>query len=229
MKMMFLNIAHGMTGKIIEDFVGKEMDKIDMFCLEEADEEIRNKIRKMSNGKFTENHEDKNVELGKNRFYLTTLVRKKWKLMHSETIGKTDRDIGMGLICWINVNDELLRVVNVHGVPLPGDKLDNEARLKQSKKIIDRLESENGPVIIGGDFNLEPLTESVEMFEKNGYKNLIKDNKVKTTRNRLAWERFPDNPQYYADYVFINDKVKLKKFEVIENEVSDHLPLVIEI
>lgn len=67
------------------------------------------------------------------------------------------------------------------------------------------------------------------MFEKNGYKDLIKDYKIPTTRNKVAWKMYPDNPQLYSDYVFVSSGIEVKSFSVIENEISDHLPLILEI
>jgi endonuclease/exonuclease/phosphatase family metal-dependent hydrolase len=66
------------------------------------------------------------------------------------------------------------------------------------------------------------------MFEENGYIDHIKENNIPTTRNRHSWDRYP-NKQYYADYAFTSPEVKVNHFEVIENEASDHLPLVLDI
>jgi hypothetical protein len=66
------------------------------------------------------------------------------------------------------------------------------------------------------------------MFKNNGYKNLIGDYQIITTRNNLAWSLYPDK-QYFADYVFASPEIKVKSFEVPNNEVSDHLPLILEI
>ena len=68
----------------------------------------------------------------------------------------------------------------------PGHKLDTPVRLRQSKLILDFLKDKVGSKIIGGDFNLLPETRSVEMFEKAGYRNLIKEFGIKNTRNKFA-------------------------------------------
>jgi endonuclease/exonuclease/phosphatase family metal-dependent hydrolase len=87
----------------------------------------------------------------------------------------------------------------------------------------------DGEKIIGGDFNLNKNTESVKMFEKNGYRNLIEEFGIEVTRNHLIWDLYPENIQFWADYLFVSPEVKVKSFEVPKNEVSDHLPQVLVI
>ena len=54
-----------------------------------------------------------------------------------------------------------------------------------------------GPKIIGGDFNLNPDTESIKMFEEAGYKNLIKDFKIENTRNEISWREFKEIKDFH--------------------------------
>ena len=122
---------------------------------------------------------------------------------------------------------ENANILNIHGKSLPGSKLDTPARIKQSKTIINFLKDKNGPKIIGGDFNLMPDTKSVAMFEKAGYRNLIKEFGIKNTRNKLSWKQY-NNIQHFADYVFVSSDVKVNKFEVPYMEISDHLPQIME-
>jgi endonuclease/exonuclease/phosphatase family metal-dependent hydrolase len=114
------------------------------------------------------------------------------------------------------------------GQPKPGTKLDTKEREEASKRIIDFMKEKSGEKIIGGDFNLLPNTQSILAFENSGYKNLIKEFNIKTTRNNNAWKHYEDK-QLFADYVFVSKNLKIKKFEVIENEISDHLPLILTI
>jgi len=94
------------------------------------------------------------------------------------------------------------------------------------------MKGASGPQIVIGDFNLLPDTESIKKFEVYGYQNLIEDFAIKSTRNRIAWEQFKNEPgfvkQHYADYCFVSKDVKVKKFTVPNIEVSDHLPLILE-
>lgn len=120
-----------------------------------------------------------------------------------------------------------LTILNVHGISLPGDKLDTEARLKQSQAINDFLKSVGGPKIVCGDFNLMPETESVKMLEKN-MKNLIKEFGITETRGEINHRKYPADPQHFADYIFVSPEIKVKSLEVPRVLISDHLPLILE-
>ena len=58
-----------------------------------------------------------------------------------------------------------LLVGNYHGIARPGSKLDNDERLEQSRAIRRALDAHDGPVVLIGDFNLLPDTESVRLLE----------------------------------------------------------------
>jgi endonuclease/exonuclease/phosphatase family metal-dependent hydrolase len=138
-------------------------------------------------------------------------------------------DTGLGIYTQVGDGAGKMHICNLHGIAKPGDKLDTPQRLRQSKALIDFFDSLDGRKIIGGDFNLSPDTDSIRSFEEHGYINLIKEFGIRTTRNRLAWELYPDNKQYHSDYVLISPDVKVRAFEVPNNEVSDHLPLILDV
>ncbi len=144
----------------------------------------------------------------------------------------TPSDTGFASYITFKYEGKTINLLNVHGKAQPGHKNDTPARLKQSEKIINFFSDMKGPKIIGGDFNLEFNTKSVKMFEEAGYKNLIKDFGIKTTRNELSWKQFRNTPgfvqQYYADFCFVSPEVRVKSFEVPYNEISDHLPLILD-
>lgn len=74
-----------------------------------------------------------------------------------------------------------------------------------------------------------PQAESIRMFEKNNYRDLIKDFHITTTRNRIALDKYPGNERLFSDYVFVSSGVSVKGFLVPDVEISDHLPLLVEI
>jgi hypothetical protein len=144
----------------------------------------------------------------------------------------TTNDVGFASYIILKKSGKTINLLDVHGKVLPGDKNDTPIRLKQSETIIDFMKDKEGSKIIGGDFNLNPDTKSVAMFEEAGYRNLIKDFDIKNTRNEISWKQFQDDPgyikQYFADYVFVSKDVKVNKFEVRYMEISDHLPLILD-
>jgi len=142
---------------------------------------------------------------------------------------KSPATTGFASYVVVKTNGKNVNIVNVHGKSIPGHKLDTPARLKQSETIIEFLKDKNGLTIIGGDFNLMPNTKSITLLEEAGYRNLIHDFDIKETRNRLSWMQFPTHEkQHFADYVFVSKDVKVNKFEVPYNEISDHLPQILD-
>lgn len=120
-----------------------------------------------------------------------------------------------------------LAIINFHGIAEPGDKLDTPERIGQSNLLAQIWKSlGEGAKILTGDFNLMPQTESVSILENCG-RNLIKDFGIQSTRNKISWERF-SNKQSFADYCFVSPDVKVKSFAVPYNEISDHLPMILE-
>ncbi|MFA5947253.1 MAG: endonuclease/exonuclease/phosphatase family protein [Patescibacteria group bacterium] len=135
----------------------------------------------------------------------------------------------------IPFGDTMLTICNVHGNSEPANKLDSPARLLQSKKIIDTLAHFKGEKMVMGDFNLFPDTESIKMFEPAGYKNLIKEYEIATTRGSHMRKLHPqfEHGKYgfqdFADYTFVTPGINVKSFEVPDEPISDHLPMIIKI
>jgi endonuclease/exonuclease/phosphatase family metal-dependent hydrolase len=144
----------------------------------------------------------------------------------------TTKDAGFASYITFKYGSKAINLLNIHGKANPGHKKDTPARLRQSEKIINFFANKSGPKIIGGDFNLNPDTKSVKMFEEARYRNLIKEFGIKSTRNTLAWEKYKNVPgyfkQYFADFCFVSPEVKVNSFEVPDVEVSDHLPMILD-
>jgi endonuclease/exonuclease/phosphatase family metal-dependent hydrolase len=136
---------------------------------------------------------------------------------------------GLATYIQTTIHGEHWYICNMHGHPKPVDKLDTTDRISQSQQLIDFFAGLPGQKIIGGDFNLDPTTQSVKVFSQAGYKDLISDFGITSTRNEVAWASYPDNKQHFADYVFVSPGVQVKNFEVPYNEVSDHLPQILEV
>jgi len=225
MRIIFLNVWQGEAGEVIWDFINKEKENTDVFVFMETSDDFKNKCGNILNNFY---HVEALKQANDNEYLLATYVNKDIKILKSNTILENDFNIGYGLYTKVLINNKILNLMNVHGAPQPGDKLDNPKRIEQSNKIIDFMAKTEGLKIVGGDFNLESETDSVKMFEKNGYKNLISEYKIQTTRNNLAWEKY-EIKQFFADYVFVSPDLNIKSFEVPAIEVSDHLPLILEI
>lgn len=116
-----------------------------------------------------------------------------------------------------------LLVSNLHGYWAPeSNKIDTPERLEQSQIIRQFLDQFNGPKILGGDFNLLPGTKSMEFLDQ-GMINLISLHNITSTRSYHYTK-----PQKYADYILISPDIKVESFQVLEDVVSNHLPLRLE-
>ena len=236
MRIIFLNIWHGMLWKGLKDFIQEQSKDTDIFCFLEVDPRLQSKLVKIlpkfdfyyskgiKTGYLEGIYEGRSIFVNKD---LKILKGKKVKLFNTYKF-----DAGGMIYLELTINNNKLTLGCVHGKARPGTKLDTPIRIKQSQKIIEFFRDKSGPKIIGGDFNLNPDTKSVAMFEKVGYKNLVKEHGIKNTRNKISWSNFSNDPnfvkQYFADYCFVSKEVKVKKFEVPYNEISDHLPLILD-
>jgi len=256
MKLVFLNIWGGRMFEPLMDFIKKESVNTDIFCLQEV---FDSRISTVFEGSRTDMFRKLKAALSDFEVYYEPVSgRKITDLLKKTTIpvrygvaifvrkSITVKSSGSVLI-WNDSNDkeegdkdfnyirfenkeQFFTVCNVHGKAFPGHKLDTDIRLAQSKKIIDFAKQEKGKVIIGGDFNLLPQAKSITMFEEAGFKNLISEFKITSTRSELNYSKFkPEERQYFADYVFVSPGVTVKNFRAPNVEISDHLPLILEV
>jgi endonuclease/exonuclease/phosphatase family metal-dependent hydrolase len=228
MKIIFLNVWNAKMREPLADFIREQARDTDVFCLQEVYGRARRLLGGLLPG-YRRATALKYVTL-RDPFAQATYVRAGLEAGEPAALcERQPRRCGLGICTPVRLGRATVSIVNVHGLAQPGDKRDNPERLAQSRGIIEFCAALPGPKIIGGDFNLMPDTESLRMFAKNGYRDLVADFKVPTTRNRLAWVNYPGKEQYYSDYVFASPELKIKTFAVPRNEISDHLPLIIEI
>lgn len=131
---------------------------------------------------------------------------------------------------WASIStgeEPAVMIANVRGLWNGEGKGDSPERLEQSKKICTLLEEWRGrgiPVLLGGDLNLHPNTESLRMIGK-GMHNLILERGITNTRSS-----YYKKAERYADYVFVSPSLyqRLRRFEVLKEEVSDHLAVLVE-
>jgi endonuclease/exonuclease/phosphatase family metal-dependent hydrolase len=121
------------------------------------------------------------------------------------------------------IEDKKLLIANVHLTHRPEGKQDSERRERQSEMIISFLNIFDCPKILCGDFNLLPDTKSIQMIERAGMRNLIKEYNITSTRTELY-----KKPLRLADYVFVSPEIKINSFTVLPDVISDHSPLFID-
>jgi endonuclease/exonuclease/phosphatase family metal-dependent hydrolase len=228
-KIIFLNCWEGKLLEPLKQFIEIQKADTDVFCLQEAPsnvqtafDEVLKSYSKVSAERARSGAPGKDFAPAQ-----VTYIRAGIEVVSSSQVSDAS-DSGLGLYTELSVGTKPVHLLNLHGIPHPG-KLDTPARIKQSQTFIDFFKNKVGTRIIGGDLNVLPETQSVQMFENSGYRDLINEYGIKTTRNRLVWERFPDNPLYYSDYIFMDRNTTVRNFTVPDMEISDHLPLILEI
>lgn len=135
-----------------------------------------------------------------------------------------------GLVLWnrllqyvtIPYGNTTVTIFNLHGLYTGGGKDDESLRLEQSKRIRKFMNEHLGEKILCGDFNLNPNTESLAILEES-MRNLIKENNVTCTRSH-----YYEKPGKFADYILVSPGISVKNFQVLQDVVSDHLPLMLE-
>jgi endonuclease/exonuclease/phosphatase family metal-dependent hydrolase len=121
----------------------------------------------------------------------------------------------------IELNGKTLHVLNHHGHHIHQHKNGDDETMRQCKLIADYVSKLEGAVILTGDFNLAPHSESLEQLN-DVLRNLSIEYKLKTTRNELTYKT------EVCDFIFVNDKVKVNAFEASDKLISDHKALVLE-
>ncbi len=120
-----------------------------------------------------------------------------------------------------------LTIANFHGIWAGHGvgKGDTPERIAQSERVVAALKARTGELVLGGDFNLNPDTRSLELIEQGlGLRNLIREYDIRSTRTSLYTK-----PGTYADYMFVSPGVQVRSFCVLPDVVSDHAPLLLEV
>lgn len=227
MKFVFLNVWGEEMRDELVPYLKNQATDTDVFCFQESTDSMKlscantlDDFQEISDYKYLSDVDS---------FPISIFVKNGIELISSGTLFASDMTVGLALYAEIKVGNNRTYVCNVFGRSRPSEKLDNPDRLRFSRQLIEFFKDKDTPVIIGGDFNLGITTKSIDMFTQHSYRNLITEFNIKTTRNHLIWDRYPDNKMLYSDYVFLNDKTQLTSFEVEDSEVSDHLPMILQI
>jgi len=252
MNLISLNIWGGRIHEPLLDFLNKQKETTDIFCFQEV---YKSDSDRLKDGEVYVNvyqdlintlpdyvgyflpTEDMWAESGPTDYPLeyglaifikkdievikcqNNFVHKYWKAERS--------DIGYSAaraVQYLNFifNNKNYTVLNFHGLHNGLGKGDCEERLVQANNIRSILDKAEGRKLICGDFNMLPETDSIKIIEGD-MRNLIKENNVTSTRSSYYKKELR-----FADYIIIDKEMEVKDFQVLEDEVSDHLPLYLE-
>lgn len=249
MKLVSLNIWGGIVFEPLLEFIDRHSSDTDIFCFQEvlfSEEtktlpdtkahlnifvELKKKLSDFS--VFTRPTESKYFQfelLGEAEMGEAIFVRKSLSVKESggfltysgEVEGMTLGAKATGNFQWVKIDN--LVIGSIHGIwQRDTGKNDTPARIAQSQSLVDFSTKINGMKIFCGDFNLDLNTKSISMLEA-GMRNLIKENKVLSTRSSL----YSKGDSKFADYVFVSPGIIVNDFRVLEDVVSDHLPLQLD-
>lgn len=114
-------------------------------------------------------------------------------------------------------------VINLHGLWNGQGKTDSPERLEQFRKVKAFVKAIRGATIVCGDLNILPTTQSLALLEED-LRNLIKVYGITSTRTR--WYPHADG---FADYVLVSPDVFIEAFQVLDEDISDHTPLLVTV
>lgn len=227
MKILFLNTWHGTLRDALLEFIKAHVADTDIFCFQEASEPVQNLCADVLKGFHVLLANSYEHEHG--RYNQAIYVRKDIDIVASDVLFVGEPNTGLAAYVQLQRGLEQVHLCNVHGTSRPTDKRDTPGRYRFTRGVVEYLQDKKGAKIVGGDINVFPENKCLQVFETNGYRDLIRGYGVTNTRNHYVWDRYPQNPrQYYSDYAFVSSDVRVNSFTVPDVEVSDHLPLLLD-
>lgn len=134
-------------------------------------------------------------------------------------------DMVSGRCQWVKLKEDggEIIILNLHGLWQRNSmKKDTPERIEQSKKIKEFLSEHNGKKILCGDFNIINDGNAMALLEEDMI-NLIKKHNVTSTRSSY----YPKEEKF-ADYILVSPSINVDDFQVLSDEISDHLALMVE-
>ncbi len=134
--------------------------------------------------------------------------------------------------CTAEIGNAKKLAISTHQGYLPQlhhEEENNDITVASMQKAIDGLNSLDHPLIFCGDLNSHPETPPIKLLEKEtGLKNLVTENNVKSTLSEAHRAPEHERNSVVCDYIFVSDDIKVEKFSVSEEVVSDHKALILE-
>jgi endonuclease/exonuclease/phosphatase family metal-dependent hydrolase len=240
MQLMTLNIWGGHVRDPLLKFISTHQS-VDIFCLQEvyhnAPQKISAEDRRMSLNIFSElqallpHHQALFQPIVGNHYGIGMLIKNTTTLLAQGEVEIYTNPSYPGIgpthsrsLQWARcqTNGQHFSILNVHGLWNGKGKTDSPERIVQSQKIRSFMDTLKNPKIVCGDFNLRPDTESLKILE-HGMHNLIQTHNILSTRTSLYTKE-----EKFADYILTSPEVAVHQFKVLEDEVSDHSPLLLE-
>lgn len=154
-------------------------------------------------------------------FVSTETVFTRGKYKRHFDIEKDDGNTRNLQVASVKVGGKTLNILNHHGHRVPESKAGDDETMRQMGIIAGIVDGLQGPVVMCGDFNLAPDSQSLSLINDK-LTNLSMKNNLRRTYNQFS------AVHAVCDYIFVNDEVKVRSFEMSDEVVSDHKALVLE-
>jgi len=243
MKLISLNAWCGIKYELLKEFLKYQSKDVDIFCFQEIrNGEYLNQIEEASE-RINLFGDLKNILPDFDCYFtemvpgvgIASFVRKNIKVEKAESkqilTAQETKHLSMPngesyyprVIQSIYLKNRDLIIHNFHGIS-GNFKKDTPERDLQTNRLLEIINNSVKSQILVGDFNLDMNTEAILKLE-NQMKNLVKAGGFKTTRNS-NYNKIDVLP--FADYAFVSKDIKINQFEVLPDEVSDHLALLLD-
>lgn len=249
MRLISLNIALGARLNELVEFVRKESETTDIFAFQEMTDWKKQRFIdapgdhpggietyaaiKKALPDFVPHRSEDYSSIGE---FLTIFVKNPLKIENTIDTGLTEQiklfnlhTLPRILCVSVNTGEKVFWACTTHGA-LIQDKWreDTPERFLQSRNIIKALSGLKGPKILCGDFNMPPTTKTMGILDKE-LENLIVKYGVKNTRSAsyLKTAEYAHGAEI-TDHTLVSNGIDVKRFEVPDTEISDHLPMVLE-
>ena len=241
MKVMQLNIWGGRFGKGIIDLVNRE--KPDIICFQEAMEfqggrsflfDDIDSIIKSTGYKHHHFVPHLGYSLMRRTANMGLAILSKLpiiktdsvfiRLEYTDNFDLLDSDYNVQSLqrATVQCDSGPLHVLNYHRYHDHNNKNGNEETIRQCNFIADYVRNLSGSVILCGDFNLAPISDSIAIIETVLH-NHITNSGYQTTRTNLT------KKDEVCDYIFSTPDLIANSFEVLNDVVSDHRALTLEL
>jgi endonuclease/exonuclease/phosphatase family metal-dependent hydrolase len=241
MKILQLNIWGGKLGKQIIELIQRE--KPDVVCFQEATQlphetgllftqlsEIRvtcgfeNEYFSPVFGFTMMNHKAEfgNAILSHLPFLHTQTMFTRKEYIEAFDVSDGDYNIRNLQHVVVEQDGKKINILNHHGHHIHQHKMGDAETLRQCTMIAEYIKALEGEVVLCGDFNLAPESESLELLN-SFLVNHAKESGATTTRTPLT------HKTEVCDYIFTSKGLTAASFKVLPDIASDHAALVIEV
>lgn len=123
-----------------------------------------------------------------------------------------------------------ISVVNHHGYWEPTG-MGSAVTVEKMRIVKEFTLSKPNPLIVCGDLNVIPESPAMRVWDKS-FENLTATKNVKTTLSSLSkagLKSFKGDPNVACDHILISRGIAYTNFKVLDDLISDHLGLTVEI